>query len=33
MHRKYINVHLVLQGEEEIGWKSTDDIVIYPFRM
>lgn len=29
MHKKYIDVHIVLNGEEEIGWKSTDKIDHY----
>lgn len=29
MHKKYIDVHIVLDGEEEIGWKSADEISHY----
>ncbi len=29
MHRKYIDVHILLEGEETIGWKSVDDIQHY----
>lgn len=28
MHRKYIDVHIVLAGEEEIGWKPTDEVAL-----
>ena len=26
MHRKYIDVHILLEGNERIGWKAIDDI-------
>jgi YhcH/YjgK/YiaL family protein len=26
MHRKYIDVHILLEGTERIGWKNIDDI-------
>lgn len=26
MHRQYIDIHILLQGEETIGWKSIEDI-------
>lgn len=29
MHRQYIDVHIVLDGNEQIGWKSTDKIEHY----
>lgn len=29
MHQKYIDVHIVLDGVEQIGWKSTDEINHY----
>ena len=27
MHRQYIDVHIMLEGRERIGWKSLSDIV------
>ncbi|MCM1139227.1 MAG: YhcH/YjgK/YiaL family protein [Muribaculum sp.] len=29
MHRKYIDVHVLLGGEEEIGWKPIEEIEHY----
>jgi YhcH/YjgK/YiaL family protein len=29
MHREYIDVHIVLDGEEQIGWKAIEDIEHY----
>lgn len=29
MHRKYIDVHILLDGAEKIGWKSIEDISEY----
>lgn len=26
MHRKYIDVHILIDGKEKIGWKATSDI-------
>ncbi len=26
MHRKYIDIHVLLEGEETIGWKAVEDI-------
>ena len=26
MHRKYIDVHILLRGEEKIGWKAIEDL-------
>lgn len=29
MHRKYIDVHILLHGAEKIGWKPIEDIAAY----
>ncbi len=27
IHRKYIDIHILLEGEETIGWKPTEDLL------
>lgn len=29
MHRQYIDVHILLEGTERIGWKPIEDISVY----